>query len=334
MRDRKKTILESIDDLYLSIYIIGYTTQGESSVLILYSKKPKKKILYSMVIDCYEEKEINCTVKILESFLPELKLDMLVWTHPHDDHTLGIDKIVKDYCNKNTKIITSNVLNTDDKYSTICNSIKNQIANLNNKQKIRWNISQVESMGNILQQIHFPNAGDLIKKLTIKCIAPCADTISKEIDTNEINKLSIGIFIELERKDGNINFMFAGDMENQTIREIVREQESEEIPYVYNYIKLPHHGGKSGECLVDLLDIKNKSKFGVSTVFKNTVRECETRNPEKNVLEKYKKYIDEVACSSDVFNNKYGIGIIKVEYDLGEKEIEILPYGTACINVV
>lgn len=335
MRDKKNTILESIDNLYLSIYIIGYTNQGESSVLILYTEKEeKKKILCSMVIDCYEEDEINRTVDILKSFSNKLKLDMLVWTHPHDDHTLGIDKIIKTYCNKNTKIITSNVLNTTDKYSTTCNNIKNFIANLNKSQKKRWNISQNECMGNILQQTIFPNAGDLLDKLTIKCVAPCSDIISKEIGTNEINKLSIGILIELERKDGNINFLFTGDMENQTIRAVAQQQENEEMPNIYNYIKLPHHGGKSGEYLVKLLDKKNKSQFGVSTVFKNTIREFVEHNPERSVLETYKNYINQVACTSDAFNNKYGIGVIHVKYDLGTKEADITHEGTSCINIV
>lgn len=337
VRNRKRTILTEIEDLYLSIYTVGYTSEGESCVLVLYSNTPDKRVFYSIVIDCYEEEECNYTLEILESLKeisPKLKLDMLIWTHPHDDHSLGIDKIIKKYCNNNTKIITSQILNTPDIYSPSCNNIKNQIGKINYRRKIRWNISQSEAMGNILDEISFENAGDLISQMKIKCIAPCTDIICKEINDEEINKLSIGIFVEIKNKKGEINLLFTGDLENQTIREIINERVNEDIPSVYHYIKLPHHGGHSGENLVKLLDPKMRSKFGVSTVFKKTIRSGVMSNPNEDVLKNYKNYIDEVACTADVFNGSYGIGIIKIIYDLKDQHFDILQAGAAKRNIV
>lgn len=338
LRDRKKPIsLEEVDDLYIEVYTIGYTSEGESCIFVLYCTKPKTKILYSIVIDCYEENHKNCTIEILEKLKkisPKLKLDMLIWTHPHDDHSIGIDKLQKEYCNKNTKIVTSNILNTPDRYSLSCNKIKNHLAKINYRQKIQWNISQTETLGSPLHELNFENAGDLISSLKIKCIAPCSSMICKENTDQEINKLSIGVLIEIERIDGNINFLFTGDLENQTIGEIIDQRKDEDIPYVYNYIKLPHHGGKSGESLMNLLDLGKKSKFGVSTVFRKTMKKDIILNPDEGVLKKYKNYIDEVACTADVFNKNYGIGIIKVVYDLKSKSVDIIPEGSAVHNIV
>lgn len=337
LRDRKRSVLEEIDDLFIEVYTIGYTSEGESCVFFLYSTRPKKRILYTIVIDCYEEEEKNDTFEILQKIeedFPKFKLDMLIWTHPHDDHSIGIDKVQKKYCNKKTKIITSQILNTLDNYSPNCNKIKNYFSTINKYQKVRWNISQSETLGNTLEEVYFENANDLAYSLKVKCISPCSDIVSGQMSDNEINKLSIGILIEIERKDGNINFLFTGDLENQTIREIVCERDDEDIPYVYNYIKLPHHGGKSGELLRELLDFSKKSKFGVSTVFNKTIRDGVMRNPSEEVLNKYKDYIDEIACTADVFNNNYGKGIIKVEYDLKNKSVDIIPEGSAVRNIV
>lgn len=337
LRDRKKTILDKLNDLYIDVYTIGYTSEGESCIFVLYSTKPKTKILYSIVIDCYEESQRNCTIEILENIkniYPKLKLDMLIWTHPHDDHSIGIDKLQKEYCNKNTKIITSQILNTSDSYSLSCNKIKNHLAKINYRQKNKWNISQTETLGSPLQELNFENAGDLISSLKIKCIAPCSSMICKKITDQEINKLSIGLLIEIEREDGNINFLFTGDLENQTIGEIIKQCKDEDIPYVYNYIKLPHHGGKSGELLINLLDSGKKSKFGVSTVFRKTMKKDIILNPDESVLKKYKNYIDEVACTADVFNKNFGVGIIKVVYNLKSKTVDIIPKGSAIRDIV
>ena len=57
--------LEAAEEIYISIYHIGYSSQGESSLFILHTAT--KKVLYSMVIDCYEESS-NETDKILDEW--------------------------------------------------------------------------------------------------------------------------------------------------------------------------------------------------------------------------------------------------------------------------
>lgn len=348
MRETEIKIHDEIKNLYLSVYFIGYENEGESSVLILYSTSPKKRIVYSMVIDCYEDEQVNCTEKILEKFEEDfptkkkkdkkIKINMLVWTHPHRDHTKGIGKLIDWHCNKSTKIVTANILNTGKKYAKECDLIIHKIAHLNDRQKKRWNISSTETLESLLQKIEFFNAKDLISTLKIRCIAPVSDIIAKDISDSEINKLSVGIVVEIERNDGNMNFLFAADIENPTFQEIANEQELYSIPSRYTYIKLPHHGGKSADSLVKLLDVEEKSDFAVTSVYNKTEKignkEIIYRNPDKKTIKKYKNYIDNIGATSDIFNGESGIGVLKVDYNLLEREMNINTYGTAVKKIV
>lgn len=90
---RKIITLAEREDLFIDVYHIGYSTQGESCVFILYTAA--KKVLYSLAIDCFEEMQINITDEILKEWKLEKKLNMFIWTHPHDDHSVGVERIVK-----------------------------------------------------------------------------------------------------------------------------------------------------------------------------------------------------------------------------------------------
>lgn len=302
MRETEIKIHDEIKNLYLSVYFIGYENEGESSVFILYSTSPKKRILYSMVIDCYEDEQVNCTEKILEKYEQDfpsrkkkdkkIKIDMLVWTHPHEDHTKGIGKLIDGHCNKSTKIVTANVLNTGKNYSDKCNLVINKISHMNDRQKKRWNISSTETLESLLQKIDFLNAKDLINTLKIRCIAPASDIIAKDISQSEIKKLSVGIVVEIERNDG----------------------------------------------LVKLLDVEEKSEFAVTSVYNKTIKkgrkEVNYKNPDKNTIKKYKNYINDIGATADVFNGEAGIGVLKVSYNLLEREMNINTYGTAVEKII
>ncbi|SEW31503.1 ComEC/Rec2 family competence protein [[Clostridium] fimetarium] len=326
MRNRKFTFLDEIQDLYISIYLIGYEVEGESCIFILHTKVPEKKILYSIVIDCYENTESNCTIDILEKLELKNKLDMLIWTHPHDDHTIGLNKIIKRYCDKNTKIITSNILNHPNGYSDICIELANQInSKCYNKSKNRWNVNSAANLGYGLQTIEFTNASGLINNMKIKCISPVSEIglvqgLNKKVD---LNKISIGIIIQIERNENRLNFMFTGDMDKQTIAAIVNEQEDEEIPFVYNLIKLPHHGSTYSSNLVNLLRKESRSELAVTTVFKKDSL------PTKDAIDIYKDYFEDIRCTSSPFDRLWGTGMIKVEYDIGLEKSEVNTYGTA-----
>ncbi len=85
--------------------------------------------MYLLVIDSYEKNNVNQTLDILDKIHKKRKLDMLIWTHPHDDHSIGLEHIISKRCDKNTKIITAEILNCKlPKYTKTCDC--NGILNL------------------------------------------------------------------------------------------------------------------------------------------------------------------------------------------------------------
>ena len=75
--------LGKTEAVHISIYHIGYSSEGESSLFILHTLD--KKVLYSVVIDCYEE-NCNETDRILEQWNLKGKVNLIIWSHPHEDH--------------------------------------------------------------------------------------------------------------------------------------------------------------------------------------------------------------------------------------------------------
>ena len=96
--------LDKTEEVHISIYHIGYASEGESSLFILHTAAGN--ILYSLVIDCYE-KNSKETDRILSEWHLEERVNLIVWTHPHDDHSIGMDRIIEKYSNKSTKICTA-----------------------------------------------------------------------------------------------------------------------------------------------------------------------------------------------------------------------------------
>ena len=101
------------NNLSLENHVIGYQVQGESTVVLL---KKGDNVVFSMVIDSYQQ-SINATIDILKSNNIN-SLDFLVWTHPHEDHSEGIEILLEEYCNKNTKVIIPNIDSWIDKEKT------------------------------------------------------------------------------------------------------------------------------------------------------------------------------------------------------------------------
>lgn len=325
---KKRIILKQDDELCIAVYHIGYSLQGESSVFILYTSD--KKIVYSMVIDCYEENQCNMTDEILDKWGLQKKVNLFVWTHPHDDHSVGVTTIIEKYCNPETIIVTADVFNNRDAYTEVCQRNIDFINSLvfGKTVKKKWKINPLCHAFSPIDEIEFLGDNKL-EKMEIKCISPLPNIggvqgMYKNIDCN---KISIGCVILLKMKEGYINFMFAGDMEKTNIEELIDEVErGEEIPRQYNYIKIPHHGSKNAIKMVEFLkpdDIIEKSEFASTSVY------VHNKLPNKETINEYLKVVNKVACTSDIENENYGIGIVSQIYDLTANTVSNYFEGTA-----
>lgn len=96
-RYKKEISFSSFNNLNLSIYLIGYKNVGES-IIVLFNDEQKtdESAVFSIVVDCYKNDNLFLTQKILDDNGVK-GVDMVCWTHPHRDHTPGIDAIVNKY---------------------------------------------------------------------------------------------------------------------------------------------------------------------------------------------------------------------------------------------
>jgi beta-lactamase superfamily II metal-dependent hydrolase len=78
------------------------------------------------------------------------------------------------------------------------------------------------------------------------CIAPFPELGGMQMEHINHNLSGIACILEVQMEYGNINFLFAGDMEKYTVERLICNYDDYNyiIPNVYNYIKIPHHGSE------------------------------------------------------------------------------------------
>ena len=196
--------------LLLELYLIGYPNQGESVVFLV---RTDNVVAYVGVVDCYQYDSINKTVEILNNEHID-KIDFLCWTHPHDDHSKGIDAILDHYCDSNTKIWLTDLYpeelsrcNYSNDSKKIYTEIKSRVRNLKSNIKFAKNNTILD---------RFKCEGLETYMFEIVSFAPDSTIIAerKELKKEEQgNCYSIGLNIFA----GRFCIMLCGDVENPTI---------------------------------------------------------------------------------------------------------------------
>ena len=294
---KKKRIikhLEGVGELLVYVYLIGYYPRGESILVVVKSNTPKSRILYVAVIDCFEESDENITIQLLEEVGVEKPIDLLCWTHPHDDHTVGMGKILEQYCDKSTRIIIPNILMIQDQFTTECTNFSKLLNTKLTGIKVsnRYDISSYTA-GSVIQKMQVSNTQNTKEyELTVRALSPYDAICNAQFthSTLDPNKFSIALLFELNTAPP-MNLLFCSDIEDSTIECFATHLD--EIPSSYNYIKLPHHCSDTSIKLFNYLNKDNPSEVACTTVFKDTL-------PKKSVLVDYKKFAKNIYCTSNV----------------------------------
>lgn len=303
-------------NLEFEINLIGYRSQGECIVFFL---KTDGETVYAGIVDCYKDKHGNEAIRLLEEEKRK-SFDFVCWTHPHFDHSLGIDKIIEEYCDSNTEFWMPFPVNDAFKHCCkIAGIAHEKISNIltERKNKREFKIRVAADSKNLKTIYCSGNFSNEKIDFSIKSFAPSSEDIlaytekdSQSID--KINKYSVGLVIEI----GHFSFILGGDVENEIINEIDKSY----IPNQPNYIKIPHHSSKTSDALIGMLKIFNYSapQVATSTVFYTKGL------PDIEVLDKYKKWEDKTeiyvtGSTKDKEENKKRLGIIKTTVDILEK---------------
>ncbi|MBQ6860594.1 MAG: hypothetical protein IJO08_03000 [Clostridia bacterium] len=296
------------DDIVIEVNIIGYKTEGESSVIFL---RDGTEIIWAGVIDSYNLNSKNITKEILEQNgygLENKKINFLSITHPDEDHTKNISDIFDNFVDKNTYILTSDFFDFD-KENDIKNieKIKNEFINIfkkiteDNVDKLFLN----RTYGEPGLEHKFLCRGRQIDFKILSLLPTDAQIINKKINqTQSIHKNMYSLFIIIEI--GMTQLIFAGDCENDSLRYI----NYDEVPERIDLLKIPHHGSKTSDNILEW-EIRDKELgTGVCT----TRIKCGTTS--KEILEKYRNYFERVCLTGDVVpeNNNSDFGVVKLLY--------------------
>ena len=301
---KNNNILFLIDNLVVEIFVIGYPDKGESQIIFL-TDRTNNSIIFSCVIDCYRHQNINKTIEVLKERNISI-LDMFIWTHTDIDHSLGIVDLVTSYCNKKTNFILPELvygnLNDFIEYNNEIKESFDVINSFNTGTNYNVNSATVVPNGHASiwrnKFIDKDNGAELI--FEILAIAPCSALLRRRYGIGEINKkndLSIATIFKI----GQLNLLFSGDIENQTINQIA-DYHFENLAY----LKTPHHTSTTSTNLIE--KIKNNFNFkiptAVTTVYKSN------NLPHNDVVNEYKKITDNF-YSTGIGNDYFGITYTK-----------------------
>lgn len=300
----KNRIIPFFSKLKFNVYIIGYQTQGES---ILFTIENDYGIAYSGVIDCFEKDNFNETINLLNE-LNIKDLNILCWTHPHEDHTKGMDILIQSYVSDCTKLIyPANVYNIkqDNEYAKkTSNLIKNIILSSKRKKPKLYPVNGFKP----IDRKQLGNQPKNYYKLEISALTPVSEILEKRIiqeKVNTPNDYSISILISI----GGINFLFGGDIQDTTIKKI----DMDYVPAKIDYVKIPHHSSKHSISLLTWFDKLNKSSISCTTEYSLS------NLPDRDVINSYKLYFNEIYCTNKKDKNNDGVGIVHTVYDVINK---------------
>lgn len=309
------TYSNDLSKLKISIFLLGYKNAGESIVFIIYDDKIP---VYSGVIDCYEENDLNLTKNIL---LTEgiKKINFICLTHPHKDHSLGLKYIFEEFVNNKTRIVLpGKLMDLDQSHFNFSEDEEGIISYIKNllTQNRYYNFTplMVPKEGYISVETHEFQCGNNQVKLEMFGVSPNDSLLERRIlnvrqdpeQNLNMNDFSVGLILQFEK----LRIFFSGDIENQTLR-ITNKNLIKKV----NIIKIPHHSSRTSDLLPQLIE-QNPNTFQVAC---STTSRGSHGLPKEDVLNMYKTSCSDIYITGavDPDLDKHSYGIINFNYSLG-----------------
>lgn len=317
MSFKKKIEISSCADMIVSIFVVGYKGQGESIVVLF---RDAAKVAFSMVIDCYEVKDYNITKSILKKYGVK-SLNVMCWTHPHWDHTKGIDGLFETYFGDDTIVFFPQYYFGDHKKSllqkqclqapAIFDKIWDKVKDLPDRHNRFRTISGYGDKTNL-----YPMLLSFADKLTqdrMVCfyfLTPSCDLLNEyaieDKDSGKPNEFSISFMMSID----GYGFFFGGDVENESADNIENS-----IVEEFRWIKVPHHCSSGAKSIAERLG--PKVDFSVSTVHNPSGL------PHKDIQNIYAQQDRLLHMTELVAEKKKKYGVVQYDYRFNDKEIVV-----------
>lgn len=285
----KKIPYENLGNLRLHIYAIGYPAQGESILIVL---AEGKKPLLTLVTDSFAVELpdfYNHVEHILANEWNTSKLDAFIWTHPHEDHSVGIRHLLEGFDKKHkADIFCPGNFGNLSLHPEFCVSAKNDHKYIAEKytrgMRDNYHSATYDARHSYPYEYKFYNT-DLTTNeyfnLSCHILLPRdGDTVRfSGRDNFDLNRISLVMVISLLGFD----IMMTGDMHKNDLRKI----ENKWFQHI-NFIKIPHHASKSNDKFAAKMRLNacvqnHEATEAVTTVFRSGSIDL----PNKSVIELY-----------------------------------------------
>lgn len=320
MNENTPIYISDLTQLKVLVYLIGYFDQGESVIILL--QNGEGKVLYSLVVDSYEVDGINKTTEILDA-MGAKPIDVLCWTHPDADHSIGPEKIIAGFCNKKSQVLLPYGLVEGVKIKDLGDvaPVIKQVFDLGNQmRKPVCSVAAHLKQYNLISRFSLIDGFDRELSVTIRALAPNNEYILDKIVSKgevEKNDLSVVLVIDI----GPYRFLLTGDAEKMMINKMSPKDYQDPI-----WVKIPHHSSTSSANLVDFLLSGNSTQVLSGTTMKKA-----SALPHPDVIGLYKGFCAQVnATGSLLIEPTERYGMVTYCFDLfGTKTVRIHCDGNA-----
>ncbi|MPQ42513.1 hypothetical protein [Clostridium tarantellae] len=322
----EKDNVEITENDFITLYVIGYESQGES---IIFSVGDK----FLGVIDCFKVGDRFETKRIIKEL--DIPIDFICWTHVDWDHTYGLYEL-KEFFYEDTAIIVPEGLGSKelrdlfndpssyqhDEYRNIYNMIddvENFISANEHTQIYNFKFTNKNNEYDFIMNTFAP-ISKVVKGLNkdfIRNLVKCTDSDEfgeKVIDENwyngsnkKNNLFSVGLEIVIKLNSEDIRICLTGDLDNDTILKM-KPAKLNRIFSRNTILKIPHHGSKNADKL-----ISNEYDDGLKFEYAITTNYKKGNLPREKILNLYKK-------KGRVFRTnkieKEGYGVVMYRYPI------------------
>lgn len=296
--------IDDFRNLVINIHVVGYNYMGES-IVVVFIEKSTGDVIYSIVIDSFCRKNLHITYDLLESYKID-KIDMLCWSHPDYDHSLGLDMIIGRFCDEHTKILVPFGIH-DSQFNSIKHSKREheyitKIINIKNISPKSFNpISVVAEERTGIETLKVTAPGEELR-IKIEALSPITSLFSNKMyEGKKIDKNNLSIVLSLSLGD-NI-FIFGSDILNYEIQYICKDKLRNPV-----FIKIPHHASDTADALLDHIILDKDSSYVCSTTF-NT-----HHLPDGEVMNKYSDRCTRVDWTGR--GNSHKFGVVNYNFDI------------------
>ena len=320
----------NLSSLHLRVIAMGGNGFGES-FLVLFQEN--ENVIYSIVIDDFittiDGENVNLSKKFIE-YLGIKKVDCIIWTHPHDDHSIGLANIIDTYYGKNTigiipKYIYGNkydIVSISESCKTVRKMFSKKFRTKGGKSNlITIDCARNEARSLIKRTFKDYNTGNT-KDFELLFLTPIGQTLDKYMEDeimlskSRLNELSISFVLNFDE----YCFYFGGDTPDSLIN-----LSCNEVIEKCKWTTIPHHGSKTSIQLRSILK-KNFDCAFCSTYFKNSL-------PSDEVLKAYKNIeTNHIDVTQKTMPDTHSYGVVEYDYDFNsipKSKLIIKRYGNA-----